>query len=93
MEISVLSTTNYDYNQELEISFINEWCPFLALHLSLFNQECHMDQSVISITPSKFKHSTWSGISTFGRGMTRGSPPVPNTETELNSSYSTCINK
>ena len=45
MEISVLSTTNYDYNQELEISFINKWFPFLALPLFIFIQEMS-DESI-----------------------------------------------
>lgn len=36
------------------------------------------------------KFNTCKGSSAFGRGMARGSPPVPNTDMELNSSYSTC---
>ena len=43
---------DHDYTRELKISFINEWFPFLALPLSLFNQECRMNQSVISTIPS-----------------------------------------
>ena len=36
---------DHDYTQELEISFINKWFPFLALPLFIFIQEMS-DESI-----------------------------------------------